>query len=83
MAVADVYDAIISQRVYKLGMSHAEAVEIIVEGSGTHFDPDIIDAFLKVRDEFQKIAARYSDSDEEIKEKIQYIELVTGSERLN
>jgi putative two-component system response regulator len=83
MAVADVYDAIISQRVYKLGMSHAEAVEIIVEGSGTHFDPDIIDGFLKVRDEFQKIAARYSDSDEEIKEKIQYIELVTGSERLN
>ena len=83
MAVADVYDAIISRRVYKSGMSHAEAVEIIVENSGTHFDPDIIDAFLKVRDEFQKIAARYSDSDEEIKEKIQYIELVTGSERLN
>lgn len=83
MAVADVYDAIISRRVYKLGMTHAEAVAIIVEGSGTHFDPDIIDAFLKVRQEFQEIAARYADSDEEIKEKIQYIELVIGNERVN
>jgi putative two-component system response regulator len=83
MAVADVYDAIISRRVYKSGMSHAEAVEIIVESSGTHFDPDIIDAFLKVRHEFQDIATKYADSDEEIKEKTQYIELVIGSERLN
>lgn len=79
MAVADVYDAIISRRVYKPCMSHAEAVDIIVEGSGTHFDPDIVDAFLKVRHEFQKIALMYADSDEEIQEKIRYIDLITGS----
>jgi putative two-component system response regulator len=80
MAVADVYDAIISRRVYKPGMSHAEAVDIIVEGSGTHFDPDIVDAFLKVRHEFQKIALMYADSDDEIQQKIRYIDLITGTE---
>jgi putative two-component system response regulator len=83
MAVADVYDAIISRRVYKTGKSHAEAVEIIVEGSGTHFDPDIVDAFIDVVDEFEEVAARYGDSDEESKEKAQYINLVIGGERLN
>ena len=69
MAVADVYDAMISTRIYKLGTSHAEAVEIVTEGSGTHFDPDIIEAFLKVRHGFQKIAAKYADSDKAIKKK--------------
>lgn len=80
MAVADVYDAIISRRVYKSGMSHAEAVDIIVEGSGRHFDPDIVDAFLKVRDEFQKIARMYADSEEEIRVKIRTVDLVSNSE---
>jgi putative two-component system response regulator len=61
-------------------MSHAEAVDIIVEGSGTHFDPDIVDAFLKVRHEFQKIALMYADSDDEIQQKIRYIDLITGTE---
>ena len=83
MAVADVYDAIISRRVYKPGMSHAEAVDIIVEGSGAHFDPDIVNAFLKVRHEFQKIALMYADSEDEIQEKIRYIDLITGSKPSN
>jgi putative two-component system response regulator len=51
-----------------------------VEGSGTHFDPDIVDAFLKVRHEFQKIALMYADSDDEIQQKIRYIDLITGTE---
>jgi putative two-component system response regulator len=46
MAVADVYDALISRRIYKDGMSHEAAMSIIAEGRGTHFDPDIADAFL-------------------------------------
>ena len=46
MAVADVYDALISRRVYKEGMPHEKAVAIIEEGRGTHFDPDLVDAFL-------------------------------------
>ncbi len=53
MAVADVYDALISRRVYKEGMSHEKAVSIITEGRGSHFDPDIVDAFLVLQDRFR------------------------------
>ena len=69
MAVADVYDALISRRVYKAGMPHDRAAAIIVQGRGTHFDPDIVDAFLALQDEFQAIAHRFSDTDEDLAEK--------------
>ena len=45
MAVADVYDALISERVYKPAYSHEQAVEIIRDGRSSHFDPDMVDAF--------------------------------------
>lgn len=61
MAVADVYDALISRRVYKEPMSHEDALAIIVQGRGSHFDPDIVDAFLAVAEECREIAARYAD----------------------
>ena len=61
MAVADVYDALISRRVYKPPMSHAEAVAIISAGRGTHFDPDVLDAFLDLNGEFAEIARRFGD----------------------
>ena len=64
MALADVYDALISRRVYKQGMPHEQAVAIIIEGRGSHFDPDVVDAFLELQGEFQAIAARFTDSDE-------------------
>jgi putative two-component system response regulator len=73
MAVADVYDALISRRVYKAPMSHAQAVEIIGAGRGQHFDPDIADAFLNIQDEFRDIALRYGDSDHELEEKRDYL----------
>jgi putative two-component system response regulator len=63
MALADVYDALISRRVYKEGMPHAAAVAIIIEGRGTHFDADIVDAFLAIEERFVAIAARYADSE--------------------
>jgi putative two-component system response regulator len=63
MAVADVYDALISRRVYKPGMPHEQAVEIIRQGRGSHFDPDICDAFLRSTEQFRAIAERFSDSD--------------------
>ncbi len=66
MAVADVYDALISRRVYKEGMSHEVALGIIVEGKGSHFDPDIVDAFLDVAGECKSIAVRYLDSDADL-----------------
>ena len=67
MAVADVYDALISRRVYKDAVPHDKAVETIMAGKGSHFDPDIIDAFFAIRDEFRSIAARYTDPDANIR----------------
>lgn len=55
MAVADVYDALTSKRVYKDAMPHAVACGVIREGNGTHFDPQIIEAFEQVNDDFAKI----------------------------
>ena len=74
MAVADVYDALISRRVYKDGMPHEKAVSIIQEGSGSHFDPDMVEAFLAIRDEFRAIAARYADSDNDFEQKQVYMQ---------
>lgn len=63
MAVADVYDALISRRVYKPPMPHAQAMQIIVEGRGKHFDPDIVEAFEAISADFAEIALRYADED--------------------
>ncbi|MDR0303817.1 MAG: response regulator [Chitinispirillales bacterium] len=52
MAIADVYDALVSERPYKKAFAHEEAVEIINKDSGTHFDPKIVEAFLNVADDF-------------------------------
>ena len=62
MALADVFDALISVRVYKPAMSFEAAREIIAQGRGTHFDPDLTDAFLGGFDQFVAIARRYGDS---------------------
>ncbi|WP_117232430.1 response regulator [Vibrio maerlii] len=61
MAVADVYDALISKRVYKPSFTHDDAVQIILDGKGTHFDPDMVEAFERVVDQFQAIADQYKD----------------------
>lgn len=61
MAVADVYDALISKRVYKPAFSHEQACQIVVQGRGQHFDPDIVDAFIEIADDFRSIALRYAD----------------------
>ncbi|WP_051559999.1 HD domain-containing protein [Marinobacterium jannaschii] len=57
MAVADVYDAVISQRPYKSGLDHEQAHRIIVEGRCRHFDPAVVDAFDAIHDVFSHIAA--------------------------
>ena len=63
MALADVYDALICRRVYKAGLSHEQAVQIIVEGRSKHFDPDVVDAFVALGAEFQAIASRFADTE--------------------
>ena len=72
MALADVYDALISRRVYKQGMPHEQAVQVIVAGRGKHFDPDVVDAFLVLQDEFRAIASQYADTDAELGHKAGY-----------
>ena len=63
MAVADVYDALVSRRDYKESLSHERATQIIFEGRGTHFDPNVVNAFLQSNDEFQAIAVRFADAE--------------------
>jgi putative two-component system response regulator len=60
-ALADVYDALVSARPYKPAFSHDKAKRLIVEGSGTQFDPHIIDAFVEIEDQFARILQRFSE----------------------
>jgi putative two-component system response regulator len=66
MALADVYDALISKRVYKSAMSHDAAVEVILDGRGTQFDPMIVDCFMEDTAEFYDIASRFNDVDAQV-----------------
>jgi|APCry1669189101_1035198.scaffolds.fasta_scaffold00269_13 putative two-component system response regulator len=61
MAVADVYDALVSARPYKKPMSHERACEIITEGRSSHFDPNVVDAFLVLHLQFKKTAEDLRD----------------------
>lgn len=62
VAVADVYDALISPRVYKRPMAHEQAVSIILKDSGSHFDPQIVAAFQAVEPQFRKITDLFHQS---------------------
>jgi putative two-component system response regulator len=63
VALADVYDALTSRRVYRDAMSHAQAKQLIVAERATHFDPDVIDAFLATESEFIAIHERFKDDE--------------------
>lgn len=66
MSIADVYDALISKRIYKPAFSHEKALEIITKGDGRvipdHFDPDVLNAFSEMAEEFRNIAKRFADA---------------------
>ena len=76
MAVADVYDALISRRIYKEGMPQAKAMGIIKEGSGTHFDADVVEAAEQLLAEFTEIAERFADSDADLAAKDKQLKLL-------
>jgi putative two-component system response regulator len=61
MEVADVYDAVSSRRPYKDALGHKAAARIIIDGRGTHFDPDVVDAFVDLADTFEHIAGVLED----------------------
>jgi adenylate cyclase len=65
MALADVYDALISKRVYKPAFSHNKAVALIKEGKNKHFDPLIVEAFETIHVQFRDIALRFLDSEDQ------------------
>jgi len=69
MAIADVYDALISRRIYKPPFPHERAVSIIQEGKGSHFDPDMVDAFMEIADDFFAISQEFSDSEKDVNAK--------------
>lgn len=73
VALADVYDALITQKVYKDGMSHEAAVKVIAGERGSHFDPNITDAFLEIQEEFKEISQKYADTDKDMQQKIEYL----------
>lgn len=66
MALADVFDALTSRRVYKPAFSFERAAEILLEGRGMHFDPDVVDTYVAERETFERIALRYVDTDAEL-----------------
>jgi len=63
MAVADVYDALISRRVYKPAFTHQQALDVMRKGRGTHFDPDVLDAFFEIEGRFAAIAEEFRDAE--------------------
>lgn len=66
MSIADVYDALISKRCYKPPFDHNKAVSIIKEGSGTQFDPFIVETFLRVADQMRIMAMDKTDDPEQL-----------------
>ncbi len=63
IALADVYDTLMSRRPHKPSMIHKEAMDIIVAAKGSHFDPDVTEAFVRAEQEFAGVATRYADTD--------------------
>jgi putative two-component system response regulator len=61
MAVADVYDALVDDRVYRKAMSHDDAYKIIIEGMGTHFDPRVVDAFDAISEKMSDESRKKND----------------------
>jgi len=61
VALADVYDALRSRRVYKEPFSHESAIQLIREERGKHFDPDVVDAFEAIEPEILQIASQFKD----------------------
>ena len=61
MAVVDVYDATTTRTLYRLPMSHDDAVKFIVDRGATHFDPAVVQAFVSVAPRFKMVSAEYRD----------------------
>jgi putative two-component system response regulator len=63
LALGDVYDALTSKRCYKEAFSHDKSRQIVIESSGSHFDPELVDAFIQTEEEFKRIREFYQDAE--------------------
>lgn len=75
VAVADAYDALTSDRVYRAGVAHDKAMQLLFQERGGQFAPDMIDALVEVEREFADIARRHADSETELQQRIDYLAL--------
>lgn len=66
VAIADVYDALRMARIYKKAMSHDEVKQIILSEKGSHFEPELVDAFLEINERFDEIYKKLEDKEENI-----------------
>jgi putative two-component system response regulator len=73
VALADVYDALISNKIYRQGVSYEAAVGVIFSERGQHFDPDVVDAFMELTVEFEDVARRFADTEQDMQNKIEYM----------
>jgi HD-GYP domain-containing protein (c-di-GMP phosphodiesterase class II) len=64
VSIADIYDALSSQRVYKPAYAHEECVAIIREEAGKQLDPDLVEVWLLIEHRFKAMAEQYADSEE-------------------
>jgi len=71
--VADAYDALTSDRVYRAGVAHDKAMQVLFQERGGQFAPDMIDALVEVEREFADIARRHADSETELQRRIDYL----------
>jgi len=71
VAVADVYDAMVSNKVYKAGMSHVQAMGCIAAERGAQFDPMVVDAFLSCADDIEQVARRFADTEQDLQQKME------------
>lgn len=78
LAIADVYDARVSPRTYRVGLDHSVAMALIVKDKGAHFDADMVDAFVAVEGEIEAVAKRHVEPDSDIADKIDFMVSALG-----
>ena len=67
VAIADVFDALTSKRPYKEAFSLEKSFEIIKEGNGSHFDPELVNAFFSIKNEIIAIKDKYEDEHDSLR----------------
>ncbi len=73
MAIVDAYDALTSDRVYRAGVAHDKAVQLVFQERGAQFAPDMVDAFIEVQHLFKDIAQQHADTENDLQIKMEYL----------